>query len=123
MASGLGKVLLGGAAPLVLCGVALFGVALAQDDVDLPRAPQPYTGAATPQSASSFISDGSCGRAASVGSALLGPLGAIGSTWARVPAVGSALRDAHIAPCSTPLDLVATARPAGAGCDLGAIEQ
>ncbi|MFZ0266262.1 transglycosylase SLT domain-containing protein [Caulobacter sp.] len=50
MASGLGKVLLGGAAPLVLCGVALFGVALAQDDVDLPRTPQPYTGAATPQS-------------------------------------------------------------------------
>jgi soluble lytic murein transglycosylase len=27
----------------------LFGVALAQDDVDLPRTPQPYTGSATPQ--------------------------------------------------------------------------
>ena len=38
MASGLGKVLLGGTAV-----IALFGVALAQDD-DLPRAPQPYTG-------------------------------------------------------------------------------
>jgi soluble lytic murein transglycosylase len=45
LASGvLGKVLLGGSAV-----VALFGVALAQDDVDLPRAPQPYTGSATPQ--------------------------------------------------------------------------
>ncbi|HWU15386.1 MAG TPA: lytic transglycosylase domain-containing protein, partial [Caulobacter sp.] len=44
MASGLGKVLLGGSAV-----VALFGVALAQDEVDLPRAPQPYTGSATPQ--------------------------------------------------------------------------
>jgi soluble lytic murein transglycosylase len=49
LASGLGKVLLGGASTLVLCGVALFGVALAQDDVDLPRTPQPYTGSATPQ--------------------------------------------------------------------------
>jgi len=38
LASGLGKVLLGGTAV-----VALFGVALAQDDVDLPRGPQPYT--------------------------------------------------------------------------------
>ena len=45
LASGLlGKVLLGGSAV-----VALFGVALAQDDVDLPRAPQPYTGSARPQ--------------------------------------------------------------------------
>jgi soluble lytic murein transglycosylase len=49
LASGLGKVLLGGAAPFVLCGVALFGVALAQDDADLPRTPQPYTGSATPR--------------------------------------------------------------------------
>ena len=49
MASGLAKVLLGGAAPLVLCGVALFGVALAQDDVDLPRTPQPYAGTAAPR--------------------------------------------------------------------------
>jgi soluble lytic murein transglycosylase len=48
LASGLGKVLLGGVSTLVLCGVALFGVALAQDD-DLPRTPQPYTGSATPQ--------------------------------------------------------------------------
>ena len=49
MASGLGKVLLGGSAVLALCGVALFGVAFAQDTVDLPSGPQPYTGSATPR--------------------------------------------------------------------------
>lgn len=46
MASGLGKVLLGAA------GVAaLFGVAVAQDQegAELPSAPQPYTGSATPR--------------------------------------------------------------------------
>ena len=49
MASGLGKVLLGGVAVVALGGVALFGVAVAQDVVDLPSAPQPYTGSATPR--------------------------------------------------------------------------
>ena len=49
MASGLGKVLLGGTATVALCGVALFGVALAQDAADLPSAPQPYTGSAMPR--------------------------------------------------------------------------
>ena len=44
MASGLGKVLLGGAG----LGLA-FGVAFAQDSADLPSAPQPYTGSATPR--------------------------------------------------------------------------
>ena len=47
MASGLGKVVLGG------IGVAaLFGVAFAQDQdtADLPSAPQPYTGSAMPRS-------------------------------------------------------------------------
>lgn len=47
MASGLGKVLLGGTATVALCGVALFGVAIAQDVVDLPNSPQPYTGSST----------------------------------------------------------------------------
>ena len=49
MASGLAKVLLGGTATVALCGTALFGVAIAQDVVDLPSAPQPYTGSATPR--------------------------------------------------------------------------
>ena len=50
MASGLGKVLLGGAGPIAALGVVAFGVAVAQEDVaDLPRAPQPYTGSATPR--------------------------------------------------------------------------
>ena len=49
MASGLGKVLLSGAAVVALGGVALFGVAVAQDVVDLPSAPQPYAGSATPR--------------------------------------------------------------------------
>jgi soluble lytic murein transglycosylase len=34
---------------VALCGVALFGVAIAQDVVDLPSAPQPYSGSATPR--------------------------------------------------------------------------
>jgi soluble lytic murein transglycosylase len=41
--------LLGGTASLALGGVALFGVAIAQEAVDLPSAPQPYTGSATPR--------------------------------------------------------------------------
>jgi len=44
LASGLGKVLLGAA------GVGLaFGVAFAQEGADLPGAPQPYTGSASPR--------------------------------------------------------------------------
>jgi soluble lytic murein transglycosylase len=43
-------VLLGGAGPIAALGVVAFGVAVAQEDVaDLPRAPQPYTGSATPR--------------------------------------------------------------------------
>jgi len=44
LASGLGKVLLGAAG----MGMA-FGVAFAQEGVDLPGAPQPYAGSATPR--------------------------------------------------------------------------
>ncbi|MGR4863984.1 transglycosylase SLT domain-containing protein [Caulobacter sp. LARHSG274] len=49
MASGLRKVLLGGAGVVTAFGVAAAHQALGQDSADLPSAPQPYTGSATPR--------------------------------------------------------------------------
>lgn len=74
-------------------------------------------------SVTSFVSDGSCGVPMSPGSVDLGPLGALGSTWVRVPGVSSVARDAHGAPCSTTTDQLGGVRPQGSGCDLGAVEQ
>lgn len=72
---------------------------------------------------STFESDASCGGTVSPGSALLGPLTDILGTPRRTPQAGSALRDAHPGPCASSTDMLGTARPAGSGCDLGAIEQ
>lgn len=71
----------------------------------------------------SMITDGTCGTAASPDSPLLGPLGAIGDTFVRVPDAGSAATDAHPGPCSTATDQLGTPRPAGSACDIGAFEQ
>lgn len=70
-----------------------------------------------------FVSDGSCDRPTSIGSASLGPLSAVGSSWARTPLATSALRDVHVGPCATTTDQVGSVRPTGPACDYGAIEQ
>lgn len=71
----------------------------------------------------SVATDATCGTAASPSGPALGPLSDLGGSFVRVPAAGSPAIDAYPAPCSTPVDQLGTARPAGAACDIGAYEQ
>lgn len=71
----------------------------------------------------SIITDGTCGAPAAPSGPSLGPLVGNSGTWVRLPASGSPAIDAHPGPCSTPVDQIGTARPAGSACDVGAFEQ
>jgi len=70
----------------------------------------------------SLVTDATCGGPAAPVGPALGPLAQVGTTWVRIPAVGSPAIDAIAAPCATANDQRGLARPQGPACDQGAIE-
>lgn len=70
----------------------------------------------------SLISDATCATPASALPAELGALTESGGTWFRAPSATSPVVDQLPPPCATASDQRGVARPQGAGCDLGAIE-
>lgn len=70
----------------------------------------------------SFVSDASCGTAASLGVVDLGALTESAGTWFRAPSPTSPAVDAVAPPCASATDQRGVPRPQGGACDLGAIE-